>query len=237
MSVLRNIAAAWQLLLTLPLPADVRDAKPGAWLWLPGLIAGSAIAGMGWTVRWLPATAAAALMLFTELLLTGGIHLDGWADCWDGWGCRYCPEKRRAAVKDSRIGSLGAAALGVLLLLKFSLYTNLAGAFVLIPAHMASRAVLTAAARLFPCGDGGLGAGFVKGIAPWHPWINLLAAAAAFYLTSGLAGIIALGVGLTGALAWARYFAPLAGGLSGDVLGGAQEIALVLALLVMVVTA
>jgi adenosylcobinamide-GDP ribazoletransferase len=237
MAVLSNVVAAWQLLLAIPLPGDTRKANPGAWLWLPGLVVGMAVAAIGRTVVWLPATAVAGLMLLTELIITGGLHLDGWVDCWDGWGCRHDREKRLAAMKDSRIGSIGAAALVVLLLIKFSLYTVLAGSIVLVPAHMASRASLAACARLVPGRVEGLGAGFIRLIAPWHVLVNLLVVVGAFWFTSGFAGLFALSAGLIAAVVYAWYFARLAQGLGGDVLGGAQEASLVTTMMVLVLVA
>ena len=196
MVIIKNIGAAWQLLLTLPWPWESRGGRPGFWFWLPGLVIGLILSGVGFLVRWLPASVTACLLLLAEIILTGGMHLDGWADCWDGWGCRYSPEKRLQAMKDSRLGSLGVAGLVVLLLLKFCLYRRLVGTWYLLPAHLASRGSLVALAPLFPRSSEGLGADFVKSISPWHSIANLLIAGSAFFLTSGLPGLLAFIVGL-----------------------------------------
>ncbi len=53
-------------------------------------------------------------------LITGGLHLDGFADTIDGIGCAKSSEERMQAMKDSRIGSMGAVGLIFLLILKYN---------------------------------------------------------------------------------------------------------------------
>lgn len=46
-----------------------------------------------------------------NVLLTRGLHWDGWADLWDGWGSGRSGEEFWAVVKDSRIGAFGVVGL------------------------------------------------------------------------------------------------------------------------------
>ena len=69
------------------------------------------------TVRVFPALLAALLTVTTWKLLTGGLHLDGLADCLDGLGGRNA-EERRTIMSDSRIGAFGAIGLILFLLLE-----------------------------------------------------------------------------------------------------------------------
>jgi adenosylcobinamide-GDP ribazoletransferase len=46
-----------------------------------------------------------------NLYLTRGLHWDGWADLWDGWGSGATEERFWAIVKDSHIGAFGAMGL------------------------------------------------------------------------------------------------------------------------------
>src|SRR5262245_63665427 len=57
-------------------------------------------------------------------LLTGGLHLDGLADCLDGLGGRDV-EHRLAIMRDSRIGAFGALGLILLLLLEIAAVTEM----------------------------------------------------------------------------------------------------------------
>lgn len=52
------------------------------------------------------------LTLVVWILLSGGLHWDGLADCFDGFCCSAEPSRRLEIMKDSRLGTFGA--LGVL---------------------------------------------------------------------------------------------------------------------------
>lgn len=77
-----------------------------------------------------PASAWVAAVLSTAfgLLLTGAFHEDGLADLADGLGGSLDRDRALEIMKDSRIGTFGAAALGLALLAKVSLLALLAQA-------------------------------------------------------------------------------------------------------------
>lgn len=60
----------------------------------------------------------AILLVLTGLILTGGLHLDGWADTADAFFSYQAVDKRQTILEDPRLGAFGAMALIVLLLLK-----------------------------------------------------------------------------------------------------------------------
>ncbi|GGC68389.1 adenosylcobinamide-GDP ribazoletransferase [Marinobacter halophilus] len=64
---------------------------------------------------------AIILVVILHLFVTGAFHEDGLADSIDALGGGYTVEKRLAIMKDSRIGTYGAAALTMALLLKVTL--------------------------------------------------------------------------------------------------------------------
>jgi adenosylcobinamide-GDP ribazoletransferase len=66
--------------------------------------------------------------------VTGGLHLDGLADCADGIFGGHTPEQRLAIMRDSRIGTFGVLALVAVLLIQFA-------ALSMLPSH-ALRAAL-----------------------------------------------------------------------------------------------
>ncbi len=66
------------------------------------------------------------LIMMISLLLTGAFHEDGLTDMADGIGGAFEPKQRLAIMKDSRIGTYGAATLIITLALKFSLLLTLA---------------------------------------------------------------------------------------------------------------
>ena len=64
------------------------------------------------------------LVLGFHLWITGAFHEDGMADCADGLGGGYTVARRLEIMKDSRVGTYGAAALGLTLALKVALLTD-----------------------------------------------------------------------------------------------------------------
>lgn len=96
------------------------------------------------SVEYLPKTIAVLLAMATSILVTGAFHEDGWADVWDGFGGGWTVEQKLNIMKDSRLGTYGAAALFVILLLKFQSLMALASPIVaLILANTLSRVVAT----------------------------------------------------------------------------------------------
>lgn len=115
-----NLALTLAFFSRIPLPASLgnridHNAKLGK---AAGLfpIAGLLIAlpvAIVWffASSYLPATIAAGLALGTSLLITGGLHEDGFADCADGLGATQNRERALEIMRDSRIGTYGSLAL------------------------------------------------------------------------------------------------------------------------------
>ena len=96
------------------------------------------------SVDYLPKSVAVLITMAASLLVTGAFHEDGWADVWDGFGGGWSIEQKLVIMKDSRLGTYGAAALFIILLLKFQSLLALASPVVaLILANTLSRVVAT----------------------------------------------------------------------------------------------
>lgn len=67
----------------------------------------------------------AAGMTALPILLTGGIHLDGFCDTVDALSSHAPPEKKREILKDPRAGAFAVIYVGAYLLSLFGLYTEL----------------------------------------------------------------------------------------------------------------
>lgn len=63
--------------------------------------------------------ALSILFLFIPIVLTGGLHIDGFLDCSDAYFSYGEKEKRLAIMKDSRIGAFGVLSLLVFLMSKW----------------------------------------------------------------------------------------------------------------------
>ncbi len=92
-----------------------------------------------------PVSITVTLLIIISLFITGAFHEDGLADMADGIGGGMTLEKRLTIMKDSRIGTYGAATLLMALVLKLLLLIELVEVNVLIPSlflgYSLSRAV------------------------------------------------------------------------------------------------
>lgn len=97
----------------LPLAGAV-IALPGAFMLLAAIALG------------LPAISGATLAVAVTLIASGGLHEDGLADCCDALGARGDRERRLTIMKDSTIGSFGAAGLILALIMRVSIVAGIA---------------------------------------------------------------------------------------------------------------
>lgn len=167
-----------------------------------------------------------ALGLVTfPLLLSGGLHLDGFADFCDGFFGGKDKEEVLQIMRDSRIGVWGAAGVTLLFFWKWELLASLShrGSALLL-ALSASRWAQVVLAYFLPYANprGGLGEGVAQKVR-----IRELAGASGFLFLFifflGARGVLTFvslvpflaGIGF---LFWKRL-----GGLTGDLLGAASE--------------
>jgi cobalamin 5'-phosphate synthase/cobalamin synthase len=178
---------------------------------------------------------AAALAVAVEALVTGAIHLDALADTADALGA---PTRERALVvmREPTIGSFGATALALDLLVKTAaLAALLDGPNPVLAATAAfalGRAAPLALSWALPYARAGGGLGVSLAGAARAPWLAaglLLGIGVAvgalglrgLWLAAGAAGAVIV----VGLVVWRRF-----GGVTGDVLGAAVELATTLAL-------
>ncbi|HVJ47832.1 adenosylcobinamide-GDP ribazoletransferase [Desulfitobacterium sp.] len=123
------IAVTFLTRLPFPAPADVTQEEFTAsqrYYPLIGLLLGIIMSLSALLLRsFYPPLVVAAFLLIEELLLTGGIHMDGFMDSMDALWSARTPERMLEIMKDSRVGSFGALSASAILLLKFSLLAGL----------------------------------------------------------------------------------------------------------------
>ncbi|MCZ8516388.1 adenosylcobinamide-GDP ribazoletransferase [Paenibacillus filicis] len=239
--------AAFQFLTRLPVPVrlnytDALFRRSVVFYPLAGLVLGLLLALAGWLLRMgLPTLPAAALLLTLWVGLTGALHLDGWMDTADGVLSHRSRERMLEIMKDSRVGAMGVMACVLLLLLKWSLLSELlqgdghlgpsALPMILIP--LWSRWYMVIAIACWPYaraeGSGGLG-GYFRGVGRKH--LAAVTALALLLSTAVLAvigqgwmmlGMLAGGALVTGA-AGSLYLSRKLGGLTGDTYGALNEL-------------
>lgn len=92
---------------------------------LAGGIIGAILGGIGYGLYFLSNSLAAAIVVTTEIFITGGLHIDGFADSCDGLYGDKPKDERLRIMRDSRIGAIGVMGITCLLLLKYVLIMNI----------------------------------------------------------------------------------------------------------------
>lgn len=130
-TVLGTIAAAFSMFSALPVPQAPWDERNMRWMLaafpLVGLVTGAACWAW-WTlcgVLALPAIPRGAGLCLLPVLITGGVHLDGYADTCDALASHAPPERRQEILKDPRLGAFAAIRLCCYFLSSFALWTAL----------------------------------------------------------------------------------------------------------------
>ena len=104
-----------------PVPCEPEDFR-GAMYFFTTI--GAIVGGLQYLVfivtrYFLPGGFAALLAAIAGIVITGGIHLDGLADIFDGFGANAERERTFEIMKDSRVGAFGALAIMLDLLMHF----------------------------------------------------------------------------------------------------------------------
>lgn len=179
----------------------------------------------------LPLGVTAIVTVAMWIFVTGGLHLDGWADCWDAFGASVTRERRLEIIKDSRLGSFGAMALFILLGLKVaSISTGLVNSYELILACVVGRSILVVGFRNCCSFKPGMAELFAAGIDPRTyniVWLVTLP----FIMMTGINGIIAIALTYLGAIIFKRFAEAKLGFVNGDVLGASCELSETLVLI------
>lgn len=90
------------------------------------VVGAAAAAGFTLATLLLPTSVAVLLSIALTLRLTGAFHEDGWADTCDGLGGGWEKSQVLTIMKDSRIGTYGAAGLVLMLVTKAAALIELA---------------------------------------------------------------------------------------------------------------
>lgn len=176
----------------------------------------------------------AVILLSLWLILTRGLHFDGFLDACDGLFGAFAPEKRMEIMHDSRVGAFGVAGGILLLLAKFSALLSLdhmLAALILSP--VLGRLMMSVAIVLYPYArDKGLG----KDIKNNAGWVQLLTAllfsVVITWVTTGWVGLIVLLCIFVLGNLWILFVLKRIPGLTGDIYGATCEICELLTLII-----
>jgi len=225
----RGFFDALSLLTRVPTRAGADRQRAIAWF----PVVGALIGGAGAAVYALARTAltplvSATLTVAALALLTGALHEDGLADVADAFGSGGDKARTLEILDDPRLGTYGVLALSLSLIARVAAIGSLDGwtvAAVLPAAQALSRASASCVMPVIPpARPSGLGARYSAGVTPKRVLAGVSAAAVVSGALLGWWAIAATALALTVTAGVGALAARKIGGITGDVLGAAQQL-------------
>lgn len=217
-------------LTRVPFPGPLDQTDFGAatvYFPLIGAFVGAFGGGVFWLASMLwPTPVALVLSLTATVLVTGALHEDALADAADGFGGGSTPERVLEIMKDSRIGSYGAVALVLAILLKLASLASLTRSdvvFALIAGHTLARwSSVWLLARYEYVGT--KGAAFSGGVTASRLIIATIVALGICALALQRRALIPVLVSVVVTVLAGVFFKRRIGGVTGDCLGAANQL-------------
>ena len=172
--------------------------------------------------------------------LTRGLHLDGFADTMDGLASGGSREKVLEVMKDSRIGAFGVMGLiflmgGKYLALDQIHHSLVPHALILMAAMGRNTMVLVCYRSPYARSSGGLAKPFAENLGLREVVFSLASALGIAVFFLGPKGVLIFLAACLFGLAYRSFFIRRLGGVTGDVLGAANELFEVICLMLMVI--
>lgn len=183
----------------------------------------------------IPPHVFATILVAMPILLTGGLHCDGFMDTMDGILSGRSSERMLEIMKDSRVGASGVTTFFLLLFLKWSVLMDIP--LTSLPIALFSMPVLARLAMVigitcFPYArPDGMGKAFAE-FANRKTLYWAICFTAVLIVPLGIQAVISAVPVVLLLLLFARYTSHLLGGLTGDVYGAISELAELLVLIV-----
>ena len=244
---IKKLTCALQFLTVLPVAHDHSSEKnPFDGVVYYFVVAGALIGGMASAIYWtasyiFPPSITAAITIIFFSAISGFIHLDGLADTADGFLSNKEREACLEIMRDSRVGVMGAVAIVIVLLLKYSVLadqeTSLSpAALLLIP--ISGRAAIVYSMALLPYArsSGGLGMLFYTHDLKKAALLSFAVLCLGALLLSPVHFLVVALVPVVSAVSFSRYCRMKIGGATGDTLGAVCEITETMVLITMSLT-
>lgn len=228
-----GLVAAFGFLTRIPVRTASDPSGAIGWFPVVGAVVGAVSGTVFWaasqvTVPWM----AASLAVAGAVAVTGAFHEDGLADTFDGVSSIRSTERQIEIMRDSRLGSFGVAALTLVLV------SRVAGVAALVPTWravlilawlhaLAAAVVIVVMSVVSPARVDGSGADYLRRFSPTVPLVavGFTVAVGWFLVGAVLPSVLAGALVPAGAVAW--WASRRLGGVTGDVLGACQQLALV----------
>jgi|LGVF01.2.fsa_nt_gb adenosylcobinamide-GDP ribazoletransferase len=179
----------------------------------------------------------ALLMIVSYIWLTGGLHLDGFADTTDALFSARDRERMMVIMKDSRLGAFGAIGLILLLLTYWMCFTIILPeyklALLIMPVFGRVAAIMSTCFSTYAPGGGGLGKRFVEMTKGYHFAIYMIFILIFATVVLGAMGLVAVLLSFIPGLLLMINLQKKIGGMTGDTIGMTIELNQVFFLVIM----
>ena len=195
---------------------------------LVGLLIGSLLALSSFLFSSLPQFLKAVLIILTSIIITGGIHLDGFADTCDGFYGKKKREEILEIMRESSIGVMGGIGLIFNLLLKIGFITALSQAILwkaLILMTLFSRWVQVLVCNISSYArKEGKAKYFIEYASKRSLYLGGGFCLALFLFLIQLKGVILFFLSLLPVFLFSSYVKRRIGGMTGDTIGAVSEL-------------
>lgn len=176
-----------------------------------------------------PRPVVAAIVLVMYIIITGGLHLDGLGDTFDGIFSNRPKERILEIMRDSRVGTNAVLAVASVLLLDFSVLSEINSTYflyiiLLMPMTGRIGSLVGAAVSGYARSGEGLGKSFIDFCGKRELLWGLLIYIVISILTLNVKMWIVLALPPVSAFALVKYLSRKVGGATGDILGAVCEL-------------
>jgi len=169
----------------------------------------------------------AALIIIGYIVLTGGLHLDGLGDTFDGLFSSRPKDKILEIMRDSRVGTNAVLALICIILLNFVLLTEInimAKAILLFPVAGRIGSLFGAGTSVYARKNEGLGKSFIDHCGIKEMFFGGIISVVIFGAIMGLKGVVTAFILMTTSFIITKILTLKIGGATGDILGAVCEL-------------
>lgn len=233
--LIKRFVLMLQFLTTIPLPVrlDVKEEDFGKGLIfapLTGLVIGSILAASYFVINIVFPNYLTVIFIFVVyVMLTGGLHIDGLGDTFDGLFSNRSKERILEIMRDSRVGTNAVIAIVSVILLDVTLLSGITNGYivkVLILMPVAGRigSLIGAGVSKYARSGEGLGKSFIDYCGAKEIIIGLIFYFAIFYCILNQTGLIIAAFPAITSLLLVKFFSRKIGGATGDILGAVCEL-------------